>query len=196
MLKGLKELLKKARENAEFTDDQFDEELSKLLPESWIPKNKFNELNESAKLTKSQLEQTNKQLEELKKNATLTDEQKKQLDDLKAQLDEQTKTHESELATLRKNHAIDTALGSAKAKNAKAVRALLDESKIVLGDDGSISGLKEQLEAVQKDNDYLFDTADSNPNEGNPKPKFGNDPSDGKGGDELFSGMMKAAGVN
>lgn len=157
-LKGLKELLKKVREDAALTEEQVEDELNKILPEAWIPKNKFNELTEAEKLAKSQLEQTNKQLEELKKGSTLTEEQKKQLETLKTQLEEQKKTHETEVKKLRMNHAVETELSKAKAKNLKAARALLDESKIVLGEDGTIAGLKEQLEAMQKDNAYLFET--------------------------------------
>ena len=153
-LKGLKELLKKVREDAALTEEQVEDELNKILPEAWIPKSKFNELTEAEKLAKSQLEQTNKQLEELKKGSTLTEEQKKQLETLKTQLEEQKATHETEVKKLRMNHAVETELSKAKAKNLKAARALLDESKIVLGEDGTIAGLKEQLEAMQKDNAY------------------------------------------
>lgn len=168
-LKGLKELLKKVREDAALTEEQVEDELNKILPEAWIPKSKFNELTEAEKLAKSQLEQTNKQLEELKKGSTLTEEQKKQLETLKTQLEEQKATHETEVKKLRMNHAIETELSKAKAKNLKAARALLDESKIVLGEDGTIAGLKEQLEAMQKDNAYLFETTTPPAN----KPSFG-----------------------
>jgi len=178
-LKGLNELLKKIREDAALTEEQVEEELNKILPEAWIPKSKFNELAEAEKLAKSQLEQTNKQLEELKKGATLTEEQKKQLETLKTQLDEQTKTHQDEVKKLRLNHAIETELSKAKAKNLKAARALLDESKIVLGEDGTIAGLKEQLEAIQKDNAYLFETTTPPAN----KPIFG-----GPSGDTPLTG--------
>ena len=168
-LKGLKELLKKVREDAALTEEQVEDELNKILPEAWIPKSKFNELTEAEKLAKSQLEQTNKQLEELKKGSTLTEEQKKQLETLKTQLEEQKATHETEVKKLRMNHAVETELSKAKAKNLKAARALLDESKIVLGEDGTIAGLKEQLEAIQKDNAYLFETTTPPAN----KPSFG-----------------------
>jgi len=178
-LKGLKELLKKVREDAALTEEQVEDELNKILPEAWIPKSKFNELTEAEKLAKSQLEQTNKQLEELKKGSTLTEEQKKQLETLKTQLEEQKKTHETEVKKLRMNHAIETELSKAKAKNLKAARALLDESKIVLGEDGTIAGLKEQLEAMQKDNAYLFETTTPPAN----KPSFG-----GPSGDTSLTG--------
>jgi hypothetical protein len=55
------------------------------------------------------------------------------------------------------DHALEGALTGAKAKNAKAVRALLDQAAMKLNDDGSILGLKEQLEKVQSENAYLFD---------------------------------------
>lgn len=169
-LKGLNELLKKIRENTGLTEEQVEEELNKILPEAWIPKNKFNELTEAEKLARTQLDQTSKQLEELKKGATLTEEQKKQLETLKTQLDEQTKTHQDEVKKLRLNHAVESELSKAKAKNLKAARALLDESKIVLGEDGTIAGLKEQLESMQKENAYLFET-ETTPQV--PKPSFG-----------------------
>lgn len=178
-LKGLKELLKKVREDAALTEEQVEDELNKILPEAWIPKSKFNELTEAEKLAKSQLEQTNKQLEELKKGSTLTEEQKKQLETLKTQLEEQKATHETEVKKLRMNHAIETELSKAKAKNLKAARALLDESKIVLGEDGTIAGLKEQLEAIQKDNAYLFEPTTPPAN----KPSFG-----GPSGDTPLTG--------
>lgn len=178
-LKGLKELLKKVREDAALTEEQVEDELNKILPEAWIPKSKFNELAEAEKLAKSQLEQTNKQLEELKKGSTLTEEQKKQLETLKTQLEEQKATHETEVKKLRMNHAVETELSKAKAKNLKAARALLDESKIVLGEDGTIAGLKEQLEAIQKDNAYLFETTTPPAN----KPSFG-----GPSGDTPLTG--------
>jgi hypothetical protein len=44
------------------------------------------------------------------------------------------------------------------AKNTKALRALLDMEKIKYEND-TLSGLDEQIEAIKKDNDFLFETA-------------------------------------
>lgn len=204
-LKGLGDLLKKIREQSGMTEEQAEEELNKLLPESWIPKSKFNETSEQAKLFKQQLEDTNKQLETLKSKAGLSDEYKKQIDDLTAKQQTQEAEYKAQLTKLKLDTAIETALTGAKARNIKATRALLDESKVTLGDDGKLAGLNEQLEAIKKDNSYLFDASDDGEG-GDAKnkgqqitklPTFGNPGGNGDqgSGDDLLSGMMGAAGL-
>ena len=64
----------------------------------------------------------------------------------------------NEIKQIKFNTSLNEVLRTAKAKNNKAVRALLDESKITLNDDGTFLGLKEQLDSIQKENSYLFDT--------------------------------------
>lgn len=55
--------------------------------------------------------------------------------------------------------ADDAALTGARAKNTTAVKALLkDLDKAEIGEDGTIKGLAEQIEALQKSDAYLFDT--------------------------------------
>lgn len=69
----------------------------------------------------------------------------------------------NELETLKKeaadkefNTVLDNALKEAKSKNNKLVKALLDNEKLTLKD-GKLEGLEEQLEAIKKENDFLFD---------------------------------------
>lgn len=45
---------------------------------------------------------------------------------------------------------------AAGAKNGKAVKALIDVSKVKLGENGKLSGWDEQLAVVQKSDAYLF----------------------------------------
>ena len=52
--------------------------------------------------------------------------------------------------------ALTNALTGAKAKSTKAVSAMLDVEKLKY-ENGKITGLDEQLEAVKKDHGYLFD---------------------------------------
>ena len=192
-IKGLSELLKKHKDGT-IDDAQFEAELNKALPEDWIPKSKYNELSESKKLSDENLKKANATLEELKGKAGLSDEYKAQIDALKAEAKKAEETHKATIDGMRRDSAITQALASAKARNAKAVRALLDESKLVLNDDGTLSGLKEQLEAVQKDNGYLFEESDHG--EGG-KPFFGgNGSKGGSSGDALRDAMFSAAGLN
>lgn len=63
-----------------------------------------------------------------------------------------------QITSLKFDHALDGALAGAKAKNAKAVKALLQSDILKLQEDGSIMGLKEQLETIKSENDYLFES--------------------------------------
>ncbi len=76
-----------------------------------------------------------------------------------------------ELATLRKDKeklegdikkikfdsALELKLATSGAKNAKALKGLIDMDKLTFDDEG-LKGFDEQLEAIKADNDYLFAT--------------------------------------
>lgn len=68
--------------------------------------------------------------------------------------------HAEELAAVKRSAAIDLALSAAGARNCKAVRALLREAEITLGEDGTAEGLAEQIGALQKSDPYLFYSED------------------------------------
>lgn len=57
--------------------------------------------------------------------------------------------------TLEKGYLIDSALTARQAKNLRAAKALLDMDKVSLKD-GKLEGLDEQLDAVVKENGYMF----------------------------------------
>ena len=198
-IKGLSELLKKHKDGT-IDDAQFEVELNKALPEDWIPKSKYNELNESKKLSDENLKKANATLEELKGKAGLSDEYKAQIDKLKDEAKKAEEAHKATITQMKRDSAIESALTSAKARNTKAVRALLDEGKLVLNEDGSLSGLKEQIEAVKKDNAFLFDSSDDDNNGGGGnggKPFFGgSNPKGGTSGDALRDAMFSAAGLS
>ena len=59
------------------------------------------------------------------------------------------------MAQMQLDFAIEKALAAAKAKNAKAVKALLDMEKVKL-DGEQLLGLDEQLKELQKSDAYLF----------------------------------------
>lgn len=87
------------------------------------------------------------------------------VDGIKAAADEwKTKAEQAEAARvaevnrLKFDHALDGALTGAKAKSAKAVKALLNMDDLKLSDDGKIIGLDDQLKTVKEQNDYLFES--------------------------------------
>jgi len=88
---------------------------------------------------------------------------KKSADDWKAKAEQAEKDAAAQIQQLKFEHALDGALTGAKAKNAKAVKALLDSQALKLNEDGSILGLKEQLEKVKSENDFLFESDEPTP---------------------------------
>lgn len=123
---------------------------------AYVEKSKYDEAVEETKTLKTQVTDRDKQLETLKASAGDNEELKKQIETMKKQNSEQEKAHKAELEQLKLDNAIDTALTAAGARNTKAVKALLDVSKVKLGEDGKLSGWNEQLAAVQKSDSYLF----------------------------------------
>lgn len=127
------------------------------LDGNFVTKTRFNEINEENKTLKQSVSDRDKQLEDLKKSSGDNADLKKQIETLQQQNTEQKKTYDAELAQLKLDNAIDTALTAAGAKNAKAVKALVDITKVKIGDDGKLAGWDEQLAAVQKSDAYLFE---------------------------------------
>lgn len=124
----------------------------------YVEKSKHEEVVEENKTLKMSVSDRDKQLETLKAAAGDNEELKKQIETMKQQNADQEKAHKAELAQLRLDNAMEAALTAAGAKNSKAVKALLDVSKVKLGEDGKLTGWDEQIKAVQKSDSYLFHT--------------------------------------
>ena len=102
------------------------------------------------------------QLETLKNSTGDIDSLKEQIQ--KLQNDNKTKdeAHAAEIKQLKIDSAVEKALGLAKVKNSVAVKALLkDLDKAELGEDGTIKGLAEQIESLQKTDAYLFEAKET-----------------------------------
>lgn len=143
-----------------------DEQATKVLASldgNYVPKTRFNEVNEENKTLKKSVSDRDKQLEDLKKSSGDNADLQKQIADLQKANADQVKAHETELKQLKVDNAVEQALTGAKAKNIKAVKVLLDLEGVKLADDGSILGLKEQIEKLTAGDDtkFLFDAADT-----------------------------------
>ncbi|EGP2725260.1 scaffolding protein [Listeria monocytogenes] len=115
---------------------------------------------------KSQLAQRDDDIEALKTDSGTSKSLKAQLETLQDNYETLKKDSEAKLVETRKGAALDLALANAKARNPKAVKALLDNDKLELTDEG-LKGLDEQLGALQESDAYLF------AQESEKVPKFG-----------------------
>lgn len=128
----------------------------------FIPKARFDEVNNAKNNAEALVKERDGQLETLKNSAGDVDGLKKQIEDLQKANKDAADAHAAEIKQLKIDTALDTALANAKARNKVAVKALLkDMDKAELDADGTIKGLAEQIEALQKSDSYLFDAKDS-----------------------------------
>lgn len=122
----------------------------------YVEKTKYSELE----TVKNQLEESNKtvnkQLEDLKKNTGDAEALKAEIQ----KMQDENKSKETEYANnikkLKVDNAVELALIGAKAKNIKAVKALLNLENLEIGEDGKVKGLKDQIKNLTKDEGTAF----------------------------------------
>ncbi len=155
------------------------EEASKEELKVYVPKERFDEVNNRKKQLETDVTERDKQLEEVKKNVGNAEELTMQIEKLQAENKVNNEKHEAEVKEIKISNAIEKSLTGAKAKNIKAVKALLDLENAELLEDGTIKDLDKQIKSL-KDNEessFLFNSDDATPSlkgvkpgEGNPNP--------------------------
>jgi hypothetical protein len=144
---------------------------------SWIPKDKFNDVNTAKKQVEDTLKDRDKQLEELKKSTGDSAALQEQISKLQGENKTASEKYAADLKELKLNTALKLALGG-DAHDPDIVAGLLDKTKIELDDNGAIKGgLDDQLKPLRESKGFLF--AEKQEEAGN---KFkGTSPKDGKG---------------
>jgi hypothetical protein len=150
----LKELLKNAGVEEEKVDGTI-ADINKELPKYFIPKDKYNEVAEAKKKLEADIQDRDKQLDDLKKAAGSNEGLKQQIEKLQAENKKADEAWQTKLAQMQLDFALERALAAAKAKNSKAVKALLDLEQVKL-DGEQLLGLDDQLKAIKESDPYLF----------------------------------------
>lgn len=143
-----------------YTED-IEKKVSEEIGKGFIARADFNTLNEAKKGLDEQIKDRDKQLEDLKK----VDAKGLQDEIVKLQGENKTakETYDSQVTQLKRDSALDMALVTGKARDARAVKALLDMDSIKLDGD-KLLGLDTQLEHLKKEKDFLFDIQLDDPN--------------------------------
>lgn len=124
----------------------------------------INSLTSERDGLQGQIDERDKQLNTLKKSAKDNNELQSQIKQLQEENKTAKQNYQDQLAKQTKSFKIEGALRDAKAKNIKTVLPLIDTEKVSVNDDGSLNGLSEQLDAVKKDNSFLFEADQPKPN--------------------------------
>jgi len=153
----LKELLKKAGIEEGRLDGLIGD-INKQWALHFVPKREYNEVAEAKKKLEADIAERDKQLEQLKAAAGSNEELKAQIEELQKANREAAEHWQAKVAQMQLDFAIEKALTTARAKNPKAVKALLDLEKVKLDGD-KLLGLDDQLRELQKSDPYLFGDA-------------------------------------
>ena len=172
-MEWIKALIEKHTKEEKLDLDAFMAELKTEFPKNAIPKDKYNEVAEAKKKLETDIAARDTQLEELKKAAGNSEELKQQISELQEANKTAKEKWEADAAQMKLGFAIERALTTAKAKNAKAVKALLDMDKVKL-DGEQLLGLDDQLKAIKESDPYLF--GDPGKVGGGTNPPGGNEP--------------------
>lgn len=140
--------------NRLFSNENSDDDIEKLQRDT--ASTEIKNLQTEVEGLKTQVGDRDKQLETLKASAGDNADLKKQIEDLQTENATAKATHESELNQLKIDFAVEKALTGAKAKNIKAVKALLELGEAKLDKDGNVKGLDEQIEKLRSGDDTKF----------------------------------------
>lgn len=120
----------------------------------FVPKTRFDEVNEEKKNLQTAKKKAEDDLEALKKNAGDNEALTKQITDLQEAAKQKDTEYVEQIKALKLTNAVR--LGITDAQDADLVAGLVDQSKLILGEDGKVTGLEEQLKALRESKPFLF----------------------------------------
>ncbi|ERK31573.1 phage scaffolding protein [Clostridium intestinale] len=121
----------------------------------YVEKTRFDTVSKENNTLKTTVKAHETQLENLKKDSGDNEALKKQIETLQNDNKAAKEKHDLELKELQISNAIKLAIAD-KAQDADLVAGLFDKSKLLLGDDGKVTGLDEQLKTLKESKAFLF----------------------------------------
>ena len=140
---------------------------------TYIPKTRFDEVNEAKKTAEGQVKTLTKDLEAAKANAGDNEDLKNQLEAAIQKQKDDKKAFDEQMKEMQISNAIKLAIAD-KTHDADLVAGLFDKAKLILGDDGKVTGLDEQLKDLQENKAFLFKQVENTVSKPQPGFKFGN----------------------
>lgn len=131
------------------------EQESKKELEGYVPKTDLEAANTAKASLEKDLKDRDRQLEEIKKSSGNNEELKKQIEALQAENKTAKEKYAADMKELKLTTAIKLAIGDT-AHDVDLVSGLVDKSKLLMGDDGKVTGLEEQMKALKEGKAFLF----------------------------------------
>lgn len=131
--------------------------------ESYVDKQTHEVLKKENTNLKATVKENSTQLENLKKSAGDNEELKKQIETLQADSQKKDQEYQAQIKDMSLNNAIKMAIAG-KVHDEDLAAGLFDKSKLILGDDGKVTGLDEQLKGLEESKAFLFKQPDNTEN--------------------------------
>ena len=149
-MKWLEEILK----DVEGKDDII-KNIKKGIGENFVSKADFNTKNEAVKTLEKQVSERDEQLETLKNSKEDTETLKATIESLQKENKTNAEQYQADLKAMTLDTAIKLAIAG-KVHDENLVTGLFNKEALIVGEDGNIIGLDEQLKGLQKDKGFLF----------------------------------------
>lgn len=146
---------RKFLEDLGLTREQVDSIMTENGRDIEAAKSDYEALKQQLDAQAAQMAERDAQLETLKKSAGDNEALTKQIADLQAENTAAKEKYESDMKELKIITAIKLAVGES-AQDADLVAGLFDKSKLILSEDGKVTGLEEQLKSLKKEKAFLF----------------------------------------
>jgi hypothetical protein len=121
----------------------------------FIPKSRFDEVNEQLKDVRGQVTERDTQIAGLKRFQGSADELKAKVTALQEANTKASEEYASKLASVQKTYAVRSAIGP-DAQDPDLLLKLIDMDSVSITGDGKAIGVGEQIDALRKDRPYLF----------------------------------------
>lgn len=125
----------------------------------YVPKSRFDEVNEAKKAAENTIKERDKQLEDLKKSMGDNEALKAEITRLQGENKAAAAQYAADLKAMQINNAVERELAVAGAKNIKAAKALLIDLDKAELDGENVKGLAEQIKKLKEgeDSNFLFE---------------------------------------
>jgi exonuclease VII large subunit len=161
----------------------------------FVRRNRLNEESDKVKELRSQLQDYDTQIEDLKKHADASSELQDKIKEIQDAKKEEVEALSNKLKQKTLDNEVEKELIKRKARNPKAVKALLDNDTIKLEEDDSVIGLSEQLDKLQESDDYLFESAEAKKKKKKAGEDFSKEQDFGENDESELDAMRKIAGL-
>lgn len=115
----------------------------------------YENLKQQLETANGQITERDKQLETLKKSAGDNETLTQQIADLQAENKDAKEKYEAEMRELKLDTAIKLSIAG-KVHDETIALGQFDKTKLILNDDGKVTGLEEQVKALRESKSFLF----------------------------------------